>query len=47
MHVALVDLGVMEDFINRVEGAVEEVLEKLLEASTGDGSVEVDPCILG
>jgi len=47
VHVALVDLGVVEGFINRVEGAAEEVLEKLLEASTGDGSVEVDPRILG
>jgi hypothetical protein len=42
VHVALVDLGIVEDFIDRLEGAVEEVLAKLLEASTGDGSAEVD-----
>jgi len=42
MHVALVDLGVVENFLNGLEGAAEEVLAKLFDASIGDGRVEVD-----
>jgi len=45
VQVALVDLGVAEDFLDGLEGAVEEVLVKLLKANTGDGSVEVDTLI--
>jgi len=43
LHIAFVNLGVAEDFLNRLEGTAEEVLAKLLEASTGDGGVKVDP----
>ena len=42
MHIALVDLGVMENFLNGLEGAAEEVLAKLFNTSIGDGHVEVD-----
>ena len=42
MHIALVDLGVVEDSLDGLVSTAEEVLAMLLEASTGDGSVEVD-----
>ena len=47
VHVALIDLGVAEDFLNGLERAAEEVLAELLEASSGDGSVEVDTLVQG
>ena len=42
MHIALVDLGVVEDSLSGLVSTAEEVLAMLLEASMGDGSVEVD-----
>merc|ERR1719487_801496 len=39
---ALVDLGVAQDLLDRLEGATEEVGAEVLEASTGDRGVEVD-----
>ena len=42
VDVSLVDLGVMEDLLNGVEGASEEVLAQLLESSTSEnGAREV------
>ena len=38
----LVDLGIGEDAVNRLEGGSEEILAELLETSTGDRGVEVD-----
>ena len=42
MDVALVDLGVTKDLLDGLEGAAEKILTKLLEARTGEGSVEVN-----
>jgi hypothetical protein len=42
VDVGLVDLGVAEDLLNRLEGAAEEVLAELLEAGTGERGVKVD-----
>ena len=42
MDVALVDLRVAEDLLHWLESRAEEVLAQLLEASTGEGRVEVD-----
>ena len=42
MDVALVDLGVAEDLLDGLEGAAEQILAQLLEASTSEGGVEVD-----
>lgn len=42
MDVRLVNLGVAEDLLDGLEGGTEEVLAELLEAGTGEGSVEVD-----
>jgi hypothetical protein len=42
VDVGLVDLRVPEDLLDGLEGAAEEVLAQLLEASAGKGSVEVD-----
>merc|ERR1719359_1799476 len=39
---ALVNLGVAEHLLDRLESATEEVSTQVLEASTGDGRVEVD-----
>merc|ERR1719218_260362 len=42
VHRPLVNLGVAEDLLDRLEGATEEVGAEVLEASTGDAGVEVD-----
>ena len=42
VNLRLVDLGVSEDTVNRLDSGTEQVLAQLLETSTGDGSVEVD-----
>ena len=42
VNLGLVDLGIGQDTVNRLDGGAEKVLAKLLEASTGDGGVEVD-----
>ena len=42
MDLGLVDLRVAEDLLDGLEGAAEQVLAQLLEASTGEGGVEVD-----
>jgi hypothetical protein len=42
VDLGLVDLGVGQDTVNRLDGGAEKILAKLLEASTGDGGVEVD-----
>lgn len=47
MYLGLVDLGVGQDTVNGLQGGAEQVLAKLLEASTGDGGVEVDTLIQG
>merc|ERR1712164_210770 len=41
VHRALVDLGVAEHLLDRLEGAAEEVGAEVLEASAGDAGVEV------
>ena len=38
----LVNLGIAKDTLDRLHGGAEEILAKLLEASAGDGGVEVD-----
>lgn len=47
MHVALVNFGIMEDFFDRFEGAVEKVLAELFKVGTGDGCIKVDTLIQG
>jgi hypothetical protein len=42
MNVSLVDLGVPEDLLDRLECAAEQVRAQLLETGTSEGSVEVD-----
>ena len=42
MYVKLVDLGILEDPLNRIQGTAEEVLAEFLEAITGNGCVEVN-----
>lgn len=42
VDVRLVDLGVTEDLLDRLEGGAEEILAQLLETGTGKGSVEVN-----
>ncbi len=42
MDLGLVDLRVAKDLLDGLEGTAEEVLAELLEASTGEGGVEVD-----
>ena len=43
MDVRLVDLGVVEDFLNRFKSTSEEILTDLFETGTGEGSVlEID-----
>ena len=39
---ALVDLGIGQDTVNGLEGGAEKILAQLLEASTGDGGVEIN-----
>ena len=41
VHIALVNIGATENFLDGLEGDAEEVLAKLLDASTCDGSVKV------
>ena len=42
VDLGLVDLGIGKDTVNGLEGGAEEILAELLEASTGDGGVEID-----
>lgn len=42
VDVRLVDLRVTKDLLNRLERGAEEILAKLFETRTGEGSVEVD-----
>ncbi|SPQ20609.1 c73ff6cb-8731-470e-9cf7-86bd75ccbeed [Thermothielavioides terrestris] len=42
VDLGLVDLGIRQDAVDRLQGRAEEILAELLEASTGDGGVEVD-----
>ena len=42
VDLGLVDLGVGQDTVNRLDGGAEKILAKLLEAGTGDGGVEID-----
>ena len=42
VNVGLVNLGVMEDFLDGLWSGVEEVLAELLETGMGEGGVKVD-----
>lgn len=42
MDIGLVNLRVVEDLLNRLEGRAEEILAELLKMGTGEGGVEVD-----
>ena len=42
VNLGLVDLGIGQDTVNRLESGTEEILAQLLEAGTGDRGVEVD-----
>jgi hypothetical protein len=42
VDVGLVDLGVGEDLLDGLEGALEEILAELFKTGTGEGGVEVD-----
>jgi hypothetical protein len=42
VDLGLVDLGIRQDTVNRLEGRAEKILAELLETSTGDRGVEID-----
>ena len=42
MDDCLVELGVTEGLVNRLEGDTEEISAKLLETGTGDGGIEIN-----
>ncbi|KAF5137627.1 NAD-specific glutamate dehydrogenase [Metarhizium anisopliae] len=42
VNLVLVDLGIRDDAVEGLHGRTEEILAKLFETSSGDGSVEVD-----
>ena len=47
VNVGLVDLGVTEDLLDRLESGAEEVLAELLETGTSERGVEIDTLIKG
>jgi hypothetical protein len=42
LDVSLVNLGIVEDFLNRLKGTTEKVLAKLLKMGTGERCVKVN-----
>mmetsp|Transcript_13983 Transcript_13983/g.17579 ORF Transcript_13983/g.17579 Transcript_13983/m.17579 type:complete len:124 (-) Transcript_13983:645-1016(-) len=42
MDRAFVNLGVSQDFFNRIQASSEKILAKILEQSSGDGSIKVN-----
>ena len=45
MDGGFVDLGITEDTLDGLHGGTEKILAKLLEASAGDGGVEVNALV--
>jgi len=45
MNIRLVDLGITEDFLNKVKSTAEEILAELFKTGMSKGSVEVNGCL--